>query len=246
MSMPNMKNPATSIFFRCFSVKFLPCSTIREQHRRELRHLPNRHNNVNLMKQLKRPKPGITPPPYTRLGQVLIGLVLILSVAGCHFPQPMPEDQAASAQRQTEIAGIFNPDIPHTPTPQPLPTQGVSGVTPPANPVQQVDGYLFYTVQQGETLPALALRFGVDEHEILTHLPLFFTGLLPIGVQIQVPDQLENTLPHPNPILPDSEVIYGPSTANFDAFDYIKAAGGFLAGYEELVRGEMMTGPSIV
>jgi len=185
-------------------------------------------------------------PESVRQTNVLILLVTILALVGCHFPQPTTEDQADSAQRQTEIAGILNPEIPHTPTPQPLPTQDMTGVTPPPNPVEQGDGYLVYTVQQGETLSSLALRFGVDEHEIQTDLPHLLTGLLPIGVKIQVPDQLQNTLPYPDIILPDSEVIFGPSVVGFDTVDYIHTAGGFLAGYEELVRGEMMTGPSIV
>ena len=204
-----------------------------------LKYLDEKAYNPLEMFKKRHPQPG-------RLTIILIVLITILALAGCHFPQPIPEDQADSAQRQTEIAGILNPDIPHTPTPQPLPTEGVSGVTPPPNPVQQGDGYLFYTVQQGETLPALALRFGVEKHEIQTHLPHFLTGLLPIGIQIQIPDQLENTLPYPDPILPDSEVIYGPSAVNFNAVDFINTAGGFLAGYEELVRNEIMTGPEIV
>ena len=184
-------------------------------------------------------------PHVDKLAKGIIILV-ILALAGCHFPQPMPEDQVDPAQRMTEVAGILNPVNPQTPTPQPLPTQGVTGVTPPPNPVQLVDGFLFYTVQQGDTLPALALRFGVEEAEIQAAAPLPDTGLLSIGSQIQLPDRLEGVLPYPESILPDSEVIYGPSVGSFDVTGYARAAGGFLAGYTELVRGEPMTGPEIV
>ena len=185
-------------------------------------------------------------PQVEKLAKGVIILVIILALAGCHFPQPIPTEQEDPAQRLTEIAGILNPYNPKTPTPQPLPTQGVTGVTPPPNPVQQVDGFLVYTVQQGDTLPALALRFGVEEAEIQSAAPLPDTGLLSIGSQIQLPDRLEGMLPYTNPILPDSEVIYGPSVGSFDAAAYARAAGGFLAGYAELVRGETMTGPEIV
>jgi LasA protease len=241
-----MKSRPTNIFFHCFSVNDPLSSTLRGQHLRELCHPPDRHNYVNLMKQSKKPYPFTTPPPYTWLGQVLICLVLILTVAGCHFPQPIPEDPIDPAQRMTEIAGILHPDRPNTPTPLLLPTQGVSGVTPPPNPVQELDGFLVYTVQQGDTLTALALRFEVEEAEIQSAAPLPDTGLLSIGSQIQLPDRLEGVLPYTNPIMPDSEVIYGPSVGVFDTAAYARAAGGFLGGYAELVRGETMNGPEIV
>lgn len=233
-------------FSRCFSVNDPLFRTRQIQRRRELRRPRDRHNYVVLMKKFSKQKPSPTPNQHTRLGQVLIGLCVIVALAGCHFPQAIPTEQVDPAQRMTEVAGILNPDIPETPTPQPLPTQGVSGVTPPPNPVLQGDGFLFYTVQQGETLPALARRFGVEESELQAPVTLFFTGLLPIGVQIQLPDRLKDVLPYADPILPDSEVIYGPSVDGFDAAVYASNAGGFLAGYSELVRGKRMTGPAIV
>lgn len=206
----------------------------------------NRHNEMDHNNVFRKQMSIKRYFRQVKLAQVLVVLVMILALAGCHFPRPMPEDQADSAQRHTEVAGILNPDNPGTPTPLPLPTMGVTGITPPPNPVQQVDGFLFYTVQQGDSLPALALRFGVETSEIQAAAPLPGTGLLTIGSQIQLPDRLEGVLPYHEPILPDSEVVYGPSIANFDAVGYSKAAGGFLAGYEELVRGEMMSGPEIV
>ena len=176
----------------------------------------------------------------------LIVLVTILALVGCHFPQPLPADPIDTAQRQTETAGILNPQSLPTAAIEPLPIQGLTTVTPPLNPVQQVDGYLLYTVQQGDTLPALARRFGVSENEILSLVPLSENGLLPIGNQLQLPDRLGTVLPFPDPILPDSEVIYGPSVGSFDITAFASEAGGYLSDYTELVRGEMMSGPHIV
>jgi LasA protease len=200
------------------------------------------------MGQIKPSPQKISHPNHRRTNhwQALIILVVSLALAGCHFPQPNPSDQVDPAQRLTEVAGILNPDSPGTPTPLSLPTAGVSGVTPPPSPLENMDGYLVYTIQQGDTLPALAGRFGVTEAQILIGGMITGMGLLPIGMQIQLPDALENVLPFPNPILPDSEVIYGPSVDGFDAAAYIIEAGGFLAGYAENARGEMMTGPEIV
>ncbi|MFU8826149.1 MAG: LysM peptidoglycan-binding domain-containing protein, partial [Brevefilum sp.] len=177
--------------------------------------------------------------------RVLI-LVSLIILVGCNFPQPFPSEEADPALRLTEVAGILNPDNPGTPTPQPLPTAGVTGVTPPPSPLEQVDGFLIYTIQQGDTLAALAKRFGVDAVELQSEIPLSPVGLLPVGLGVQIPDMLEGILPFADPILPDSELIYGPSVGSFDAAEEARRAGGFLAGYSELVRGEWMTGPEIV
>ena len=176
----------------------------------------------------------------------LLVLVCLLMLVGCHFPQPIPEEQTFPANHKTEVAGILHPENPGTPTPQPLPTEGVSGVTPPPSPLVHMDGFLIYTIQQGDTLPALAKRFGVEEADVQADIPLSLTGLLPVGMQVQIPDVLERVLPFADPILPDSEVIYGPSVGDFNAAEFARAADGFLAGYTELVRGEIMTGPEIV
>jgi LasA protease len=192
------------------------------------------------------------PKPYNKncstfdMIQVVISLAMILALAGCNFPRPLPDDTVDPKQRLTEAAGILNPENPGTATPQPLPTSGVSGVTPPPSTLIRVDGTILYTTQQGETLTALAKRFGVSETDIQAEIPLSPTGLLPIGMQVQIPDVLENILPYTDPILPDSEVIYGRSVGGFDAAVYARAANGFLTNYSELVRGEQMAGPDIV
>ncbi len=173
-------------------------------------------------------------------------LVSLIMLVGCNFPQPIPSEEADSALRLTEVAGILNPENPGTPTPQPLPAAGVTGVTPPPSPLEQVDGFLIYTIQQGDTLAALAKRFGVDAAELQADIPLSPIGLLSVGMRVQLPDVLEGFLPFADPILPDSEAIYGPSVGAFNAAEEAHRAGGFLAGYTELVRGERMTGPEIV
>lgn len=176
----------------------------------------------------------------------LLILACLLMLVGCNFPQPNLDEKVGPGQRKTEVAGILRPQNPGTATPQPLPTEGVTGVTPPPSPLVQMEGYLIYTIQQGDALPALARRFEVKADDIQADIPLSPTGLLPIGLQVQIPDVLETVLPYSDLILPDSEVIYGPSVGSFDAAEFARTADGFLAGYSESVKGEVMSGPEIL
>ena len=47
-------------------------------------------------------------------------------------------------------------------------------------------------------------------------------------------------------IIPDSELVFSPTTVGFSAADTIASHGGFLADYEELIDGETFSGVEIV
>ncbi|MBK6767641.1 MAG: hypothetical protein IPG72_01120 [Ardenticatenales bacterium] len=47
-------------------------------------------------------------------------------------------------------------------------------------------------------------------------------------------------------VVPDSEVVYGPTLYGFDTAEVVAEAGGYLAGYSEQVGGEILTGAAIV
>jgi hypothetical protein len=55
----------------------------------------------------------------------------------------------------------------------------------------------------------------------------------------------------PNPgsslkLIPDSELVYGPSSAQFDISAFIQGHGGYLASYTQDVEGEYLTGEQII
>ena len=47
-------------------------------------------------------------------------------------------------------------------------------------------------------------------------------------------------------IIPDSELVFSPTTVGFSAADTIASQGGYLAGYEELIDGEIFSGAEII
>ena len=175
---------------------------------------------------------------------MLVIFPLILSA--CNLPGGLPEALPDSPQRQTEIAGILHPNELTPPVLTPTATLSMPDAVTPEPPMSLPEGMIAYTTQQGDTLTALAARFQVSAERIQSDTPLSNTGLLPIGAELLIPNTLEETLPYHTPILPDSELIFGPSVGNFDAAEFAREAGGFLASYSEIVKGQRLTGPEIV
>ncbi len=101
-----------------------------------------------------------------------------------------------------------------------------------------------YLSQSGDTLTALAARFGVSPGEITPPQPT--SGLLATGQELTIPNLLGEP-PYPSAVLPDSAVIYSPANASFQVEDYIAQAGGYLSTYDEQVDpGVWETGSQIV
>ncbi len=117
--------------------------------------------------------------------------------------------------------------------------------TPPAVPVDSAP--LLYYTQAGDTLPVIAIRFGVDIDDINSpDGALAKTGLLTPNTLLVIPHMLVNTT-SPTKIIPDSELVYSPSAVDFDVEAYINAAGGYLSRYREwLGTTEWTTGAEVI
>ncbi len=91
---------------------------------------------------------------------------------------------------------------------------------------------ILYYAQSGDTLAAIATRFGVLAQEITSPDDLSAEGLLPPGQLLIIPNRLTTTSDDTH-ILPDSEFVYGPSAVDFDVQTYVEQAGGYLSTYRE-------------
>ena len=129
--------------------------------------------------------------------------------------------------------------LPATPTLTPEPTK-TPIVTPLQNiptidttliPTSDTPPILYYS-QSGDTLTAVAARFGVETSEITSAETLPNTGLIDPGTLLVIPDELEVYGPNAQ-ILPDSEFVFSVTAADFDIYAYIGAAGGELSKYRE-------------
>ena len=125
------------------------------------------------------------------------------------------------------------------------PGPGQTGVWNTPAPEAILPPFTYWT-QSGDTLSALAARFGVLPEQISAAQPLSAQSLLPPGIQLTIPNLLGEP-PYPSALLPDSLVVYSPAVASFDVEAYIAQAGGYLNTYGEFVEpDEWLSGAQIV
>jgi len=125
---------------------------------------------------------------------------------------------------------------PTTPTPD-LPHQ----LPPPRDVVDQ------YTVQAGDTLGSIAQGYGIPLDALMQANGLNEASILSIGTILNIPPVEVNTIPGSAlKIIPDSELIYGPASIQFDLDAYLKSQGGYLSNYVQDVDGEYLSGAEIV
>lgn len=126
------------------------------------------------------------------------------------------------------------------------PETTVESVTPtPEGSLVNSAPILYYT-QAADTLPVVAVRFGVQPAEITSPDPLPETALLPPNQLLLIPRRLANTASSQR-LLPDSEVVYSPSSTDFDVNAYVQQAGGYLSTYEEWLQStKTTTGADII
>jgi murein DD-endopeptidase MepM/ murein hydrolase activator NlpD len=178
------------------------------------------------------------------LALILLSVWLVTALA-CNFPY-FKSEYDSRAHQQTLVATLF-PDqtTPQVPTGSPENSPSQPQVLSTSGPVgAQFD----YAAQSGDTLPALALRFGVAASEIRSNRSIPAEGLIPIGQHLSIPNKLldPNTSTAAQLLLPDSEIVYSPAAADFDVDAYIAQAEGFLAGYSEDVDQQHLSGAQIV
>lgn len=161
--------------------------------------------------------------------------------------RPDPEDGISLRGSQTAVSsggsGSNNP--------LPIPTRPpdyIGTPTPdPPHPVASSSGQsiVSHIVTVGETLGFIAQLYETPLDQLVAVNNLDESDVLFVGQQISVP------IPPPSPgprfkIIPDSELVYGPSAKGFDVRAVANGYDGFLLRYEEEVEGELLAGPEIV
>ncbi|MDH5606112.1 MAG: LysM peptidoglycan-binding domain-containing M23 family metallopeptidase [Anaerolineae bacterium] len=144
------------------------------------------------------------------------------------FPTETPTPPPTNTSTPDPSLATSTPEHDPTPAPSPSPTvtdAPLSGDTPP----------LQYTAQSGDTLAGLASRFGVNTFEIVSSSDIPQEGLIDPGQFFLIPARFAETTSD-NRLMPDSEVVYSPTTLDFDTVFYINITGGKASQYEEFIN----------
>jgi LasA protease len=103
-----------------------------------------------------------------------------------------------------------------------------------------------YVVEGGDTIGSIAIRFGVTVDALVQLNGLANPDALAVGQPISIPVP-PSEMPGPNfKIIPDSEMVFGPSGREFNIDEFLRGKSGYLSSYREVVEGIDRSGPEIL
>jgi LasA protease len=208
-----------------------------------------RHGKVTSLKiQLegKRRSPirGLAGGRFTSASWSMISVVLVLaltslacSVGAMSASDPLFMAPSGSSPAEPTAELVFpiaetpaapeesNPVVVVDPAEAPSPTPEQELIPADSPPI-------LYNTQAGDTLPVVAIRFGVDPSEITSPEELPSSGLLTPGQLLFIPHRLVNTTSSQK-LIPDSEVVYSPSAMDFDVSAFVDQASGYMSTFHE-------------
>jgi murein DD-endopeptidase MepM/ murein hydrolase activator NlpD len=100
-----------------------------------------------------------------------------------------------------------------------------------------------YVVQPGDTLGGIAEAYGVSTDALVAANSLPNPNLLSPGEILTIP---QNAAAPSFKIIPDSELVYSPTSLLTDVPSFVESQGGYLATYQEEVHGDILSGAEIV
>ncbi|MFH1524846.1 MAG: LysM peptidoglycan-binding domain-containing protein [Chloroflexota bacterium] len=103
-----------------------------------------------------------------------------------------------------------------------------------------------YVVQSGDILSAIARRYGISMDALAQANNIVDVNALEVGQVLTIPAP-EPRDPGPSfKLIPDSELVYGPLSGQFDVERFVQDQQGYLAGYTDVVNGEVLTGSQVI
>lgn len=119
-----------------------------------------------------------------------------------------------------------------TPNPTTENTPSALLASTPTPDMSDKSPFLYYA-QSGDMLSAVASRFGVSESEITSNADLTRTTLIDPGTLLVIPNRInEPTTPNIQ-IVPDAEIIFSITAADFNVDEFVEEQGGYLSVFED-------------
>ncbi len=185
----------------------------------------------------------------SRAPSILSILLIAASLIGCTRSAVAGQEWVAPAN--TQVAAILpaatatrTPFMPstHVPgTPIPTPTADPPRVlpTPRSEPTQ-------YVVQPGDSLGRIAQRYNLPIGQLIRANQIVNANYLEVGQVLTIPVATPQAPAIDFKIIPDSELVYGPASVDFDLNAFVKSKGGYLSVYHEVVNDENLSGAQVL
>ena len=178
---------------------------------------------------------------------LLTALACSRSVAQGDPSWQAPEQGAGGSGSLPLLAGSSATRTPFRPATR-LPGTPIFTPTPDelhSLPAQRTDPER-YVVQPNDTLGIIAQRYGISMDELISSNHLRNPDVLEVGQVLTVPVAIPQGIGPAFKIIPDSELVYGPASTNFDIAAFVQSQRGYLAQYSEEVDGKTISGAQVV
>jgi murein DD-endopeptidase MepM/ murein hydrolase activator NlpD len=187
----------------------------------------------------------ITPVRLIFLGLIFIGLLfttlLVVVMDDTVWIPPQSEVNQETSSEDREVPAVSPTPTVELAGPTFTPTPDAPHQLPPIRTESEQ-----YIVQPKDSLGQIAQRYFVSVEAILAVNEISQPDYLEVGQEL--------TIPAPKPeidgpgykIIPDSELIYSPSSVDFNLAKFIHNQGGYLSSYKEEVDERKMSGVKIV
>jgi len=103
-----------------------------------------------------------------------------------------------------------------------------------------------YVVQFGDTLGSISQAYGVSLEALMQANSLADPNLIEVGQTLVIPVPEAGAAGSSFKIIPDSELVYGPASAQFNIENFIKERNGYLAMFSQEVDGEILSAAQII
>ncbi len=132
-----------------------------------------------------------------------------------------------------------------TPWPAGLPRYTPTPDSPRVLPTSRTDVDQ-HIVQPGDTLSEIARAYGVGLEALMQANGLADPNRLEVGQALVIPVPQPGAVGSSFKIIPDSELVYGPASAQFDIGKFIAERNGYLASFRQEVEGENLSAAQII
>jgi LasA protease len=161
----------------------------------------------------------------------------LIAAIGSFLPTTVPVTAPPPPATATPPAPFATPTDRPTWTPTPPPPSATPTALQVPRPTQS------YYTQSGDTLSALAARFGVNPADIEAPSTLRGSTSLAEGQLLIIPKVLPGELSPGYTLVPDSEVVF---SSSFDPQQFATEQNGYLAHYRGFVQGLMRPGGEVI